>query len=70
MLYKKEAENCVADALSKQQEEVNLKEGSQLNAISMTVPLWVQEITTSYKGDPMAIELITQLTVDSTGPNL
>lgn len=67
--YKKGAENRVVDALSRQQGD-SLKEEGQLNAISMTVPLWVQDITTSYEGDSMAMELITQLTVDTTGPKL
>lgn len=44
--YKKEAENKVADALSKLHED-----SSQLNQISLVPPRWQQEIIKSYEKD-------------------
>lgn len=47
-----------------------MKEEGQLNAISMIVPLWLLDITTSYEGNSMTMEIITQLTIDTTDPKL
>lgn len=76
--YKKGAENKVSDVLSRQyegvslseanimsnlQEENHLHEEGQFHDIRATVPLWAQGVETSYEGDPMSVELITQLKV-------
>lgn len=41
-----------------------------MKAISVKIPLWISEITASYEGDHIAVEFITQLIVDTTGPRL
>lgn len=59
--YKKGAENRVADALSIQHENrgTNLPQvTAQVMAISTSVPSWMQEITSSYEGDPQSMDLI------------
>ncbi|XP_070024820.1 uncharacterized protein LOC142181678 [Nicotiana tabacum] len=71
--YKKGAENRVVDAFSRQQEDSECHIGQSqgtLQAISVSVPSWMQEITHSYKGDSKATEVISQTTVTLQGPNI
>lgn len=51
--------HCMQKGLSDLLEKNHLSEEGQLHAISVAVQLRVQEIATSYEGDPMAVELIT-----------
>ncbi|KAH0707575.1 hypothetical protein KY290_009957 [Solanum tuberosum] len=62
--YKKRAENRVADALSRHEEQ------GQLLAISVSIPSWMQNVSNSYEGDPQVQDLITQLSIDLQGPSL
>ncbi|OIS99850.1 hypothetical protein A4A49_62696, partial [Nicotiana attenuata] len=70
--YKKRAENRVADALSRQFESLPTEAHHQaaLLAISMNVPVCVQEISASYEEDALDDELIAQLAIDLQGPQI
>lgn len=61
--YKKGDENRVADALSRQHEETSDANTpvveSQLQVISVAVPLWVHEVSASYGDDALAGDMIT-----------
>nr|XP_016489435.1 PREDICTED: uncharacterized protein LOC107809347 [Nicotiana tabacum] len=71
--YKKGAENRVAYSLSRQQEDSEVQRNQlqgALQSISISVLLWVQEITHSYEGDPKATEIISQMVVTQQGPSI
>jgi hypothetical protein len=53
--YKKSVENKVVDALSR----IEL----HFNAISVVIPIWVQEVINSYQNDPVAAALLQELDV-------
>ncbi|KAJ3689395.1 hypothetical protein LUZ61_018559 [Rhynchospora tenuis] len=57
--YKKGKENKVADALSRVQgHNWQIHSGSaELKAVSEILPIWIQELTQSYEGDPWIAEL-------------
>lgn len=42
----------------------NLLHTAHLQAISVAVPIWMQEVNSSYEGDDQVIDLLTQLSVD------
>lgn len=52
--YWKEVENKAADALSR----IHKVERSKLGAITIRQPLWMQELSRSYKGDEVAQQCI------------
>lgn len=60
--YKKGMENKLANAISKRQEE-----DSTVMAMSKTQHTWLQEVSHSYKGDPIALQLFKKLIVSFTG---
>lgn len=63
IVYRKGAENGAADALSR-------APTSQLAAVSVCQPQWVDEVISSYEGDDHAKELLTKLSIDSAAvPN-
>ncbi|KAL0285708.1 UNVERIFIED_CONTAM: Transposon Tf2-11 polyprotein [Sesamum angustifolium] len=65
--YKKGSENRVADALSIVEHE---KEESNSNAITTQIPLWVQEIQTSYEGNTLFQTVVQAKILDATSfPN-
>jgi hypothetical protein len=61
LIYKKGPENKAADALSRQLHE------NQLNVISISKPRWIEIIVEGYQEDPMAKQLLTELSI--TGSN-
>ena len=65
--YKKGAENCVADALSRKFQD---NDPDQCNAISQAIPSWAMDISTSYDNDPACTQLMQALTINNTScPN-
>ncbi|XP_039145476.1 uncharacterized protein LOC120282666 [Dioscorea cayenensis subsp. rotundata] len=58
--YKKGSSNVVADALSRQQEEL------PVCALSCVTPKWMLEIGASYEADPTAAELLARATLQSS----
>lgn len=63
IVYRKGAGNGAADALSR-------APSSQLAAVSVCQPQWVDEVIASYAGDDHAKELLTELSIDSAAmPN-
>ncbi|XP_026399861.1 uncharacterized protein LOC113295752 [Papaver somniferum] len=56
--YKKGSENKVADALSRRPHMP-----ASCNSISLSQPVWAQEVIASYTADPKAQEVITQLSI-------
>ncbi|WVZ81560.1 hypothetical protein U9M48_028917 [Paspalum notatum var. saurae] len=61
VVYKKGADNRVADALSRKTSH----EG-QCAAISVCSPQWIQEVISSYESDDTATSLIAKLSIDPT----
>ncbi|WVZ95411.1 LOW QUALITY PROTEIN: hypothetical protein U9M48_041179 [Paspalum notatum var. saurae] len=59
VVYKKGAENRVADALSRK-----TLHDSQCAAISASSPQWLQEVLSSYETDELATSLLTKLSID------
>jgi hypothetical protein len=59
--YKKGIDNGVVDALSR------VAHNFQVSAVSVVVPVWIQEILNSYTVDPVAQQLLQELVV--TSPN-
>ena len=57
--YKKGKENKVADALSR------VHHSSQLLAISHVVPVWIEQVSASYKTGPTCLDLIAKLSIDT-----
>jgi hypothetical protein len=57
--YKKGRENKVADALSR------APHSQQVMAVSVVVPVWVEQVQASYEQDPKRLELLTKLSIDS-----
>ncbi|XP_026459323.1 uncharacterized protein LOC113359983 [Papaver somniferum] len=63
--YKKGVDNKIVDALSRRAHPTYA-----LQAITLSKPVWMQEISNSYANDPKAQQLISQLLVSpSTTPN-
>ena len=58
IVYKKGADNRVADALSRRPAE-----GLEVLALSVVQPVWMQEIVHSYVGDSKASALLQQLAI-------
>jgi hypothetical protein len=58
-VYKKGVENVVADALSR------VGVHYHLDAISTTIPFWIQEVLNSYENDPEASALLQELVISS-----
>jgi hypothetical protein len=61
ILYKKGADNKVADALSR----VPTDDKYEIAAISTVKPLWLQEIQSSYT-DPSSLKLLSELSITSS----
>ncbi|KAL2230104.1 UNVERIFIED_CONTAM: Transposon Ty3-G Gag-Pol polyprotein [Sesamum indicum] len=61
--YKKGNENRAADALSRR---LHQGEEAQLQAISTQIPLWIQEIQSSYEGNTLFKTIIQSKVVDAT----
>jgi hypothetical protein len=57
--FKKGRENKVADALSR------APHSEELMAISMVVPAWIEQVTSTYDQDEKCKELITKLSIDN-----
>lgn len=57
--YKRGVDNKAADALSRVASEI------QLTAISVSTPVWIQEVLKSYEMDPHAQDLLKELAVQS-----
>lgn len=60
VVYKKGKDNLAADALSR------IPHVMSLHAISEVRPLWIQEVVNSYATDPVAQELLQQLSIHSS----
>jgi hypothetical protein len=60
IIYKKGADNKVADALSR----VSSTNTYDLSALSVVKPLWLQEVQASYI-DPQSVQLLAGLSVSS-----
>jgi hypothetical protein len=58
-VYKKGVENVVADAPSR------VGVHYHLDAISTTIPFWIQEVLNSYENDPEASALLQELVISS-----
>ena len=62
--YKKGKENKVADALSRVQHTTTVQ------AISLVVPVWIEQVINTYQDDRACLDLITKLSVDANAvPN-
>lgn len=61
IIYKKGANNKVADALSR----VAQAQPYDLTAISVVKPLWLQDVQASYQTDPQATKVLAELSVSS-----
>jgi hypothetical protein len=61
IVYKKGADNKVADALSR----VSSAPSYDISAISVVRPLWLQEIQESYNTDPQTVKLLAELSITS-----
>ena len=62
--YKKGKENKVADALSRVQHTTIVQ------AISLVVPVWIEQVINTYQDDRACLDLITKLSVDANAvPN-
>ena len=57
--YKKGKENAAADALSRK-----FVEEDSCQAVSIAVPIWLQEVTTSYHSDKNCSKLLQELALD------
>ena len=57
--YKKGKENAAADALSRK-----FVEEDSCQAVSTAVPVWLQEVTTSYHSDKNCSKLLQELALD------
>lgn len=62
ILYKKGADNKVADALSR----ILPSTSYDLSAVSVIRPLWLQEIQSSYQHDPQSAKLLAELSIVSS----
>lgn len=60
IVYKKGADNRVADALSRVSQAPY-----EISAVSMIKPMWLQEIQDSYTTDPQAAKLLSELSISS-----
>jgi hypothetical protein len=60
IIYKKGADNKVADALSR----VSSTNTYDLSGLSVVKPLWLQEVQASYI-DPQSVQLLAGLSVSS-----
>lgn len=63
----------MVDALSRQHEKVDLNNGQyqrKLLAVSISVPSWMQEISSNYEDDTQVKELISQISVNLKGPSI
>lgn len=58
-MYRKGKENCAADALSR------VEHLFAMQAVSMSQPVWVQEVLNSYTTDPQAQAMLTGMAVHS-----
>lgn len=63
--YKKGKENVVADALSRRV-EYDKETETQLFAMTLSTPAWLQEISASYQGDTESLDLIALLSITPT----
>lgn len=59
--YKKGTENCVVDALSGRSNEE-----ATVNAISAAMPLWLEEVLSSYVNDDWATKRLTEISINPT----
>jgi hypothetical protein len=59
VVYKKGADNSVADALSKRSHD-----SKEVWALSTVTPKWISDVVASYTNDPKASTLLTKLVVD------
>jgi len=67
VVYRQGKDNVVADALSR------VGHLMALQVVSMAQPVWLQEVSNSYRTDSMAQQLLTQLAIhspDSSGYSL
>jgi hypothetical protein len=60
VIYKKESENRVVDALSRR-----LHPNEELCSLSTVIPHWIQQVQDSYSSDKFAHELLTKLSLGS-----
>lgn len=63
--YRKGSTKSAADALSRKEND----EEVQLLAISVGVPVWIQEVIKGYVSDPFSSQLLTELTVNREARN-
>lgn len=61
IVYKKGAENRVADALSRKPTH-----DSSCAAISSSTPQWIQEVLDGYQQDPASLTMISKLAIDAS----
>jgi hypothetical protein len=57
--YKKGRENKVADALSR------APHTTKILAISQAIPVWMEQVTSSYEADDLCLDLLAKLSVDN-----
>lgn len=57
--YKKGRKNVAADFLSRRR-----REEAKCMAITTIIPTWIQEVTSSYDGDPQIQKIIAELLLD------
>jgi hypothetical protein len=62
IIYKKGADNRVADALSRK--SLHTSQCEDLMAISISTPQWVNEVLAGYQQDPFSLALVAKLTID------